>query len=188
MFKLFLPYCLYLVSTLYYITKVLCVEKEERVWYQPILEVVCLSSICYQVWVEWLQLKLLKEKRGGYMEYFSFMNCLDLLTYMISTILIFLSMISLEIPSIQSRCVLAALISIMMWLKMLEWLRVFDSTAFFIKLILQTMFDILPFFVIFFIFIFMFGSALYILSMNRDSEEEIVDSIFHGWLFNTFIN
>ena len=122
------------------------------------------------------------------MEYFSFMNCLDLLTYMISTILIFLSMISLEIPSIQSRCVLAALISIMMWLKMLEWLRVFDSTAFFIKLILQTMVDILPFFVIFFIFIFMFGSALYILSMNRESEEEIVDSIFHGWLFNTFIN
>ena len=50
------------------------------------------------------------------------------------------------------------------------------------------MVDILPFFMIFFIFIFMFGSALYILSMNRESEEEIVDPIFNTWLFNTFIN
>ena len=97
-------------------------------------------------------------------------------------------MLNLDIPTIQIRCVLAALISIMMWMKMLEWLRVFDSTAFFVKLIMQTMIDILPFFVIFFIFIFMFGSALYILSMNRVSEEEIVESIFRGWLFNTFIN
>ena len=122
------------------------------------------------------------------MDHFGLMNCLDLLTYVISTVLIIFSMLNLDTPTIQIRCILAALISIMMWMKMLEWLRVFDSTAFFVKLIMQTMIDILPFFVIFFIFIFMFGSALYILSMNRDSEEEIVDSIFHGWLLNTFIN
>ena len=50
------------------------------------------------------------------------------------------------------------------------------------------MIDILPFFLIFFIFIFMFGSALYILSMNRKAEDEIVEEIFNSWLFNTFIN
>ena len=122
------------------------------------------------------------------MNHFGLMNCLDLLTYVISTVIIIFSMLNLDIPTIQTRCVLAALIAIMMWMKMLEWLRVFDSTAFFVKLIMQTMIDILPFFVIFFIFIFMFGSALYILSMNRVSEEEIVESIFRGWLFNTFIN
>ena len=50
------------------------------------------------------------------------------------------------------------------------------------------MIDILPFFMIFFIFIFMFGSALYILSMNRKAEDEIVEALFNGWLLNTFIN
>ena len=116
------------------------------------------------------------------------MNCLDLLTYTISIILIVFSMLNVDFPTIEKRCVLAALIAIMMWMKMLEWLRVFDSTAFFIKLIWTTMVDILPFFMIFFIFIFMFGSADYILSMNRDSEEKIIETIFKNWLFNTFIN
>ena len=131
----------------------------------------------------------MKEKRGSYKEYFyEPMNCLDLLTYTISIILIVFSMLNIDIPQIESRCILAALIAIMMWIKMLEWLKVFDSTAFYIKLILTTLEDILPFFMIFFIFIFMFGSALYILSMNREREEEIVDSTFNTWLFNTFIN
>ena len=77
----------------------------------------------------------------------------------------------------------------MMWIKMLEWLKVFDSTAFYIKLILTTLADILPFFMIFFIFIFMFGSAFYILNMNREGEdEELIDTIFEKWVLNTFLN
>ena len=71
---------------------------------------------------------------------------------------------------------------------MLDLLRLFDRTAFFIKLILRTMVDVMPFFVIFFIFIFMFGSSLYILSMHRQSGQEIIDDIFDRWLINTFIN
>jgi len=72
-----------------------------------------------------------------------------------------------DYPSIGKRCILSALIAIMMWIKMLDWLRLFDGTAFYIKLIVKTLSDVLPFFVIFIIFIFMFGSSLYILNMNR---------------------
>ena len=75
-----------------------------------------------------------------------------------------------------------------MWLKMLDWLRLFDSTAFFIKLIIQTVIDVLPFFLIFFIFIFMFGTAFYIVNLNREEDAEIIDATFNSWLFNTFIN
>ena len=133
----------------------------------------------------------MNEKRGSYKEYFlDIRNCLDLLTYITSIILIIFSMVNYDYPSIENRCVLAALIAISMWLKMLEWLRVFDSTAFFIKLIGTTLVDVLPFFIIFFIFLFMFGSAFYILNMNRiGEEEEVVDtSVFKNWLFNIFLN
>ena len=117
------------------------------------------------------------------------MNCLDLGTYFTSIILIILSMLNSNHPTIEIRCILAALIAIMMWIKMLDWLRVFDSTAFFIKLIWATIIDVLPFFMILFIFIFMFGSALYILSMNRNGEdEELIDTIFEKWVLNTFLN
>ena len=88
------------------------------------------------MYVEWKQLMLMKEKSGSIKEYFTnFMNCLDLTAYVISIVLIFLSILNLDIPTIQSRCILASMIALMMWVKMLEWLRVFDSTAFFIKLI-----------------------------------------------------
>ena len=97
-------------------------------------------------------------------------------------------MIQVEFIGIETRCLMCAVLSFIIWMKMLDWLRLFDSTAFFIKLIMQTLVDVLPFFVILFVFIFMFGSALYLLSMNREEGSELVDPTFNNWLVNTFIN
>ena len=116
------------------------------------------------------------------------MNFLDILQYSSNLFLIVLSIFNVDYPKLETRCVLSALIVMIMWMKMLDLLRLFDRTAFFIKLILRTMVDVMPFFVIFFIFIFMFGSSLYILSMHRQSGQEIIDDIFDRWLINTFIN
>ena len=72
-----------------------------------------------------------------------------------------------EWPSDQTRRVIASLLVIIIWGKMFDWLRMFDSTSFYVLLIMRTIRDIMPFFTIFLIFLVTFGTALFILNSNR---------------------
>ena len=65
-----------------------------------------------------------------------------------------------------------------MLLKMLDWLRLFNSTAFFVGLITETIYDIRWFFLIMVIWYMTFGTAFYILNLQRTDEPE-VDSFNH---------
>ena len=164
--KLFLPYVFYLMIVLWYMTHAICVAKDDRPEYHYILGIVALCSIAYQlIIVESLQAKY---DIRGYLT--NPMNWIDLSAYVMNTLLIVSTVITVEFFTIDTRCVLCAVLAAIMWLKMLDWLRLFDSTAFFIKLILQTIIDVMPFFVIFFVFLFMFGTAFYLLSMSRPED------------------
>mmetsp|Transcript_20852 Transcript_20852/g.28103 ORF Transcript_20852/g.28103 Transcript_20852/m.28103 type:complete len:224 (-) Transcript_20852:524-1195(-) len=84
------------------------------------------------------------------------------------TILLFFSIFDIKWPSLDSRRLTAAFLCFILWLKMFDWLRMFDTTSFYIKLIIMTIKDILPFFLIYPIFLVCFGSALYCVNMTRD--------------------
>ena len=72
---------------------------------------------------------------------------------------------------------------------MLEWMRMFDQTAFYIKLIWQTVSDIKPFLALFSIFLISFGCAMICLGLNRtQDDEQIVTSYVGWWLIDSIIN
>ena len=73
-----------------------------------------------------------------------------------------------------------------LWLKVLDWLRVFPTTSFYISLIIETVVDIRPFLVIMGIWYMMFGTAFYLLSFNRSEENALVPDISPIWLFDAF--
>ena len=75
-----------------------------------------------------------------------------------------------------------------MWGKFLDLGRIFKTYAFYIKLIKQTLKDIVPFVAIFIVFLFMFGSSFYILSTNREEHEKLVEIVHDNWLADTFVN
>lgn len=86
-----------------------------------------------------------------------------------------------------TRRVLVSVMLMCMWVKMKDLLRLFDTTAFFIKLILVTMEDIIPFLLILPIFIFAIGTSLYILNMERIDDNEVMDSYTGFWPADVFI-
>ena len=95
------------------------------------------------------------------------MNILDLLQYGLDLFLILLTVFRIDYLADGTKRIIGAILICLIWFKMFDWMRLFDSTSFFIKLILETLTDVLPFFFIFPIFLMMFGSALYILNTNR---------------------
>ena len=59
----------------------------------------------------------------------------------------------------------------------INWLRVFETTVIFIRLIKQTITDMLPFLFLYVVILTMFGFAVLILNSNRD-ESIYDDKIF----------
>lgn len=53
------------------------------------------------------------------------------------------------------------------WAMLYYWMRLFPSLGFFITFLFEVVADILPFMAMFFICIFMFGNAVYVLNMSR---------------------
>ena len=68
----------------------------------------------------------------------------------------------------KSRRALAALTVTFIWVKAFYWLKLFNSTSFYIRLIMETLIDI-GYFIILFIFILMtFGNAILIMDTGRE--------------------
>ena len=67
---------------------------------------------------------------------------------------------------------MASLASLCLWIKVLDWCKLFNGTSFFIKLIIETIIDIRYFSLIFIVCLMMFGTPMYILNMNRGLEAE----------------
>ena len=91
-------------------------------------------------------------------------------------------------PTIETRRVLVALMMIFLWTKMFEFLKVFDSTSFFVKLIQDTIMDIGPFMLILPLFILAFGTSMMILNFERDDDTTIMDSYTGFWVWDICVN
>ena len=86
-----------------------------------------------------------------------------------------------------SQRVISALIVVISWMKMFDWLRLFDNSSMHVSLIYHTLSDILPFFSIFLLFLFMFGAAMFILNTKPD-DTHVIDEYVNNDYVNMMIN
>ena len=59
---------------------------------------------------------------------------------------------------------------ILMWGNAVYWLRVFTSTIIYIRLVIQTVKEMIYFLLIFFLIVTMFGNVIFILNSNRSTD------------------
>ena len=77
----------------------------------------------------------------------------------------------------------------MIWIKVLDWLRLFEKTSFYIKLIIETVYDIGYFMIIFIAALFMFGNTMYMLQLNKDADSsDIVTATFGHFMIDSLYN
>ena len=71
-------------------------------------------------------------------------------------------------------------------MKALDWLRLFDKTAFYIDLIAKTLKSTTEFIIIMIVLYMMFGSFIYIMNLGLPPKEAIMNSIFDFWILDAF--
>ena len=78
-----------------------------------------------------------------------------------------------------------------MWIKTFYWLRLFESTSFYIRLIIETMKDIKFFLILFILILFTFANAILIMDQGRTERytvpyfgTQVVDVLFDQYLLS----
>ena len=73
----------------------------------------------------------------------------------------------------------------------IDWLRLFDNTSFYVTLILKTFIDIVYFLLIILLLLVYIGNAMYMLHLNANHDEEgtdIVEPVFGNLLVDSTLN
>ena len=88
----------------------------------------------------------------------------------------FLHRHDMKTATLAQQRIFAAVTVLPMFLKLLEWLRLFSEYAFYISLMLSTIAGIKQFFIIMIIWYIMFGTAFYLIDLNNvDARESAPD-------------
>lgn len=93
-------------------------------------------------------------------------NWFDIIQLLSTTGLVSFSLISNNLePSVDKsyQRVVASISIFLIWLKVFDWLRLFEPTSFYIRLVTATFRDIRSFMILFFTGLAMFGSSLYMM-------------------------
>jgi len=186
--RIFMPYVVYLCLTLYYMINVVCVDELQETGWESYIGFLNLISAGLMLYIEYYQLFNSDDPKKVRRYFSDVMNILDLFQYSMTSLIVLMTMLGLPLYGIGATRVTCSILVFLIWLKIFDWLRLFDSTSFYIKLILVTITDILPFFLIFPVFLLTYGTALYILSTNREADAQIVDEYMGWWLIDATLN
>lgn len=80
--------------------------------------------------------------------------------------------------------VMAAFGSCFTLLKLFDWLRLFEETAFYVLLVQETIKDIKYFILLLITTLMMFGVPLLMLDANSADDKELIDKSYNMWLLD----
>ena len=77
-----------------------------------------------------------------------------------------------------------------MLIKVLDWMRIFDMTSFYIYLIMQTIKRISAFMLLMVVSLLIFGIPMVMLNINRtiNDQDEVINGVSKFWLPNILLN
>ena len=118
----------------------------------------------------------------------SFWNLSDVLGLLSVLIILISRGTRLDIIPPQTLRIIAAIASCLTLMKLFDWLRLFEETAFYVLLIGETIYDIRYFILLLMTTLIMFGVPLIMLDGNSPTGKEIVDSNFGFWIVDLVYN
>ena len=80
--------------------------------------------------------------------------------------------------------VCAAFASLFTLTKLLDWLRLFEKTGFYVKLVAETLNDIKYFILLLLTTLIMFGVPVVMLDASSDKDKDLIDKASNLWIFD----
>ena len=107
----------------------------------------------------------------------------------LSTLLIItVNTFELEWIPMEKLVMIAAFTSLTLIIKLADWLRLFESTAFYVQLIVQTLSDITAFLILFGFAILLFTIPISLLNLSRTEDASLVTPITNNTIIDGLFN
>ena len=132
---------------------------------------------------------MMKEKLSEY--FCSPYNLIDLLQYTGTLIVVSTNMAKYDDLIMSYKRNICVFVLIAQAVKfVIDWLRLFGNTSFYVTLITRTMSDISYFVIIQLALLYYIGIAVYMLQLDADpyNEDYIVEPVFNNFLFDSLLN
>lgn len=155
--KIFMPYLIYFACALVYFTFFLRAENNN--WFGIILDLalrllVVANMLIFQF------LEVMQMQAHGIRDYLGdFWNILDQLSFVFNLVTLCLHSVDADV---HTQKVWAAFSIFILYIKLFYWLRLFDGTAAFIRMLKEIVIDIIPFLTFLFICVAAFSNTLLI--------------------------
>ncbi len=187
----FLPFCLFAVLSIVHFTSVLGSEQTEEAAEAEASFNLRLSCVIFPLWCYLIinELRQINDLKHWY-EYFTdgIWNYIDMVNLFLTAFVIVTSFESFAVLPIENLRALAAIGSCALIIKIFDWLRLFEKTAFFVLLLSETLYDIRYFITLIFVSLIMFGIPMVILNNNRGPENQVLDGPFEIWILDMLMN
>lgn len=175
--KVFMPYVIYFFTTLIYFTFFLREGKTTN-WFNFLLDlslqVLVLSNMLIFEMLEVIQLQ-----GAGVREYvLDFWNSFDQISFIMNGMTLFAHAMGYDI---RIQKLMASVAMLMMYIKLFYWLRLFEATAAFIRMLAEIVQDIIPFLTFLVCCISMFANSMLILDQSRrlaGAKESLITPVF----------
>ena len=124
-------------------------------------------SLLYQITLEVKQFKGLSQK----WQYFTYVwNLIDFIGLFLSLVFNIHTLAEWHEIPVENLRIMAAFATCAIFIKLYDWLRLFEMTAFYVLLVKMTMKEILPFMILLFVSLLIFGIPMSMLSLNREED------------------
>jgi len=124
----------------------------------------------------------------GLTYFLDFWNVFDCASFILNTLLVVNHLGEFELFEKNTIVVLCFVSMTIMWMKLFQWFRLFDSTSFYMRLIQETLWSIRYFFLIYVVTNLMFANATYILNHTRTDENQINTRAFNNQISDAILS
>ena len=166
---MFIPYCMYFILFLVYTIwtmKRKQDEVEQSPWeraytYKWVNLAFAIANLVFITLFGYVEFWQIIYHRLAYLK--SFWNIIDLASLILNLVVVILDLVNKNTTDSNS---VAAVAVLLMWVKLFYFLRIFSSTAYLIRMIIEIMIDMWYFVAVLMLAVLAFGNSFYILGWN----------------------
>ena len=115
-------------------------------------------------------------------------NWVDITSNLGTLLIITVTIFELEWIPMKTLTLLAAITSFLLVSKLNDWLRLFETTSFYVELVSQTISDIRHFMILYGFAILLFTIPMSLLNKNRNEDTTLVNHIFNNTIIDGLFN
>ena len=179
--RYFSVYLFYLITSIVYMRKSLTRVDEADTELATTIPMQVFCGVVFLLWLSQVYLEVLQLKDAGLSYFRSFWNQVDVTGLLSTLIILFMTSTGLDWIPPQALRVIGAFASCLSFMKLFDWLRLFEQTAFYVLLIGETIYDIRYFVLLLLTTLVMFGVPLVILDGSSPEGSELMEGTLGFW-------